>query len=351
MLTTIPQNNILDLQPWVGQRSSTFRFRLINGLTGENLGTITPLRAATLTHNTTQTIKRQLSISLGTTDSAVINPLTDRVEVDMVLGDGSVWPLGRYMFTDQTNQIFTSGILSNVVLNDEMFLVDQEIIVGYDATGQSVEQAYRNLLVGLPVTLRIDSTSGFGMSQAWGVGTSRGQILNALAVAGDYFAPWFGNDTFMHLVRSFNPADEVPQFDWDSGNQVLRDGITETSNVLTAPNRFVVISNTGAQTAPVVGIATVPVSAPNSFANRGFYITNTQTLQLTDAGQAQAVANGLANRQTIFETVTVGTAPDPRHDSYDVIFWRGSFWLELAWEMQLTAGGKMNHTLRKAYAS
>jgi hypothetical protein len=350
MLTAIPQSEIFDLRPWVGQRSSTFRFRLINGVTGELLGTITPLRSATLQHNTAQTIKRRLNISLGTVDTAVINPLTDRVEVDMVLGDGNIWPLGRYMFTDQTKLIFTSGTLSNVVLNDEMFLVDQEIVAGYDATGRSVDQAYHDLLTGLPVSLVVENPSTFTMSQSWAVGTNRGSMLNSLAVAGDYFSPWFGNDTLMHLIRTFNPADQVPQFDWDSGNQVLRDSIVDSSNVLTAPNRFVVISNTNAST-PVVGIATVPPTAPNSFANRGFYITNTQTLQLTDAGQAQAVARGLANRQTIYETTTIDTAPDPRHDSYDVIFWKGSFWLELAWTMQLTAGGKMNHTIRKAYVA
>jgi hypothetical protein len=350
MLTTIPQNDTFDLQPWVGQRSSSFRFNLINGLTGENRGTITPIRTASLTHNTTATIKRRLSISLGKVDTADIQPLTDRVDVEMILGDGSVWPLGRYMFTDQSNQVFTSGLLSNVVLNDEMFLVDQDIIVGYDATGKTTETAYREILAGLPITLRIEDAGGFTMSQSWGVGSSRGSMLNALAVSGDYFSPWFGNDTFMHLRRTFNPADEVPQFDWDSGNQVMREGIVETSNVLTAPNRFVVISNTGAQLAPVVGVATVPVTAPNSFANRGFYITDTQTLQLSDPSQAAAVARGLANRQTVFETVTVNTAADPRHDSYDVIFWRGSFWLELGWTMQMAPGGMMSHTLRKAYA-
>jgi len=351
MLTTIPQNNLFDLQPWVGQRSSTFRFSLRNGLTGEHLGTITPLRNATLSHSTSSTIKRRLNIDLGVIDTAVINPLTDRVVVEMVLGDGSTWPLGRYMFTDQTSVIHTSGTLSNVVLNDEMFLVDQEIIVGYDASGKSTDQAYRELLEGLPVTLKVNASNGFSMSQSWGVGTNRGTILDALAVTGDYFSPWFGNDTFMHLVRSFNPADQVPQFDWDSGNQVIRNGITDSSNVLTAPNRFVVISNTNAGSGPVVGIATVPPAAPNSFANRGFYITQTQTLQLTDPSQAAAVANGLANRQTIYETVTVDTANDPRHDSYDVIFWRGSFWLELAWTINMTAGGTMSHTLRKGYAA
>jgi len=71
-------------------------------------------------------------------------------------------------------------------------------------------------------------------------------------------------------------------------------------------------------------------------------------LQLSDNSQAQAVAQGLVNRQTIFERVSLTTAPDPRHDSYNVIRWQGSNWLELGWSMALVEGGTMNHLLRRS---
>lgn len=350
MLTTLPQNELLDLSPWVGQRTSTFTFQWINGTTGEILGYLNPIRTARLVHNTSRIIKRQLTMSLGVADSAAINPLTDRILVSMTLGDGSVWPLGRYMFTDMTEVQFTSGDLANVVLNDEMFLVDQPIINGYDSNRKSAAIVYGELLTGISVGLDIEA-GGLTMAQSWGIGTDVGTILDAVAVAGDYFSPWFGNDSNMHLIRTFNPADEVPQFDWDSGNQVFRQGITKTSNILTAPNRFVVISNTNATNGAIVAFADVPANAPNSFTSRGFYITNVQTLQLNTSSQAEAVATGLANRGTIFETVTLSTAPDPRHDSYDVIHWNGSLWLELSWDMNLLEGGAMTHTLRKGYTS
>ena len=101
----------------------------------------------------------------------------------------------------------------------------------------------------------------------------------------------------------------------------------------------------------IVAFADVPANAPNSFTNRGFYISQVRTLQLASSSQAIAVANGLANRGTVFETVTLSTAPDPRHDSYDVIHWNGSLWLELAWTMSLLEGGAMSHTLRKGYTT
>lgn len=349
MLTTLPQNELLDLQPWVGQRSATFQFKRINGVTGENLGYIHPIRTANLTHDTSRTIKRRLSLALGEEDTASISTLTDRILVYMTLGDGSVWPLGRYMFTDDTETVFTSGNLANVVLNDEMFLVDQQLVTGYDATGKTLTTVYGELLKDTSVDF-IAEPSGFLMAQSWTTGSQRGSMLSAVALAGDYFNPWLGNDGQMHVIRTFNPANQVPQFDWDTGNQVYRAGITQTSNILTAPNRFQVISNTGASNGAVVGVATVPANAPNSFANRGFYITDTQTLQLSDSSQAQAVANGLANRQTIFETVTLETSPDPRHDSYDVVRWQSALWLELAWGMELKEGGRMTHTIRKGYS-
>ena len=118
-----------------------------------------------------------------------------------------------------------------------------------------------------------------------------------------------------------------------------------------APNRFVVVSNaTQDPQQAAVGIADVPITAPNSFANRGFYIQKTYDLQLTNSAQAAAVAQNLAQRQTVFERTVLVTAPDPRHDSYNVIRYQGDNWLELGWTMQLVEGGTMGHMLRKSYS-
>lgn len=353
-LTSLPHDSILDLDPWVGQRKCTFRFQLTDGVTGEQLGDITPLRNASLTHDTGRTIKRQLTLSLGADDTASINAVRDRVSVFMVLSDGIEYPLGKYMFTDFGRQVFTSGKLGTVALNDEMFLVDQQILNGISGTlATTVGAMISAVLAGLPIEF-VSEQSPFQTTQAWGVGTGRGSILEALALSGDYFSPWFDNAGIMQFIRSFDPIARVPELDYDAGNQVTRANIVENDDLLTAPNRFVVISNTGGATgspsSPAVGVADVPASAPHSAFNRGFVIQDTQDLQLNSPAQAEAVARNLVNRQTVFETVTLVTPPDPRHDSYNVIRWQNELWLELAWSMSLTEGGAMNHRLRKAYS-
>ncbi len=124
----------------------------------------------------------------------------------------------------------------------------------------------------------------------------------------------------------------------------------ETDDLLTAPNRFIVISNVSSDSsAPVTASFDVPASAPHSIQNRGFVVAQVEDLQVPDPTQAMAVAKNLALRQTIFEQVTLTTAPDPRHDSYNVVWWQGEPWLELSWSMALVEGGAMNHLLRKAY--
>jgi hypothetical protein len=347
-LTTFPHDPVLDLDPWVGQRSVTYRFDLVDGLTGRLLGELNPVRGGTLSHDTGRTIKRQLTLNLGVADTAAVNPLVDRVLVTMVL-PGVRYPLGRYMFTDRSVVVSTGGDQSNVVLSDEMFLVDQRLTAGVNGVGTGVTAVIEAVMAPLPVSTLVDA-SPFLSAESWGLGAGRGQVLESLAVSGDYLSPWFDHHGVMRFIRSFDPAVRVPDLDLDSGNAVLRDGVVETSDLLTTPNRFVVVSNAATDTqVPVVGVADVPPTAPHSLASRGFTIAEVRDLQLATAAQAAAVAENLARRQAVFETTSLSTAPDPRFDSYTVVRWRGSNWLGLAWSLDLAEGGLMSHTFRRSY--
>lgn len=349
VLTVFPHDPLLDLDPWVGQRQATYRFTVSNGVTGEHLGDITPIRTARLSHDTSRTTKRTLNLDLGVADQAAINTVTDRINVYMVFPNGTEYPLGRYMFTDNTRAEFTSGEIGSPALSDEMFLVDQQITAGINGFGQAVSTVIQDALAGLPIDFNIEP-AGFMSAESWGIGASRGSVLEALAVSGDYFSPWFDNNGVLRFIRTFNPAERIPDLDFDSGNQVMRANIMKNDDLLTAPNVFVIISNAATNNdTEVVGTAAVPPTAPHSATNRGFVIAEVQDLQLSDGVQAQAVAQGLVNRQTLYEKVSLSTAPDPRFDSYNVVYWQGSFWLDLAWGLPLVEGAAMNHVMRRAY--
>jgi len=362
-LTTHPYDVLLDMAPWVGQRAATFRFDLVNGITDQPLGQLYPLANATptLSHDTGQMIKRRLGgLLLDRSDTSQINTLTDRVKVAMLLA-GRSWPLGRYMFTDQVRALSTGGAQPGGTLVDEMFIVDQQLTETFAPSnpGDTAEVAVRDLLdtladpsaLSLPLSRQpVIEQSGYPAVGAWSAGTTRGQVLGALTTQGDYFPPWFDNSGAFHMIRSFDPAEKVPDFDLDRSGAVIANTVAESSDVLAAPNRFVVISNSGdGLGAPVVGTYDVPPTAPHSIQNRGFVLADVRTLQLADIRQAIAAARNLGLRQTVFERVDLDTFPDPRHDSYDVVRFNGDLWLELAWSLPLVEGGQMSHTLRRAY--
>lgn len=365
VFTTAPASPLFDLPPWVGQRQATFIFTLINGVTGGKITELHPSRdqPPTLTHDTTRTIKRSITpFVLDETQTALVDVVNNRVEVSMLIG-GQEWPLGRYVFIDRTRLRTTRGHTSNSSLVDEMFIVDQKIQTtfscrtvsasGVVVSGELSSGALRRLLRGLPISVTMEETQ-FGSTGSWPQGTNRGRIVDDLALDGDYFSPWFGNDGEMHVIRSFDPADVVPAFDWDQNDVVIRDSITESDDLTDAPNRILVISNTpnslGVANQIITGTYDIPSSAPHSRLNRGFLITDVRDLQLTTIPQAVAVARNLGQRGTVFERVELDTFPDPRHDSYDVIRWNNENWLELSWSLPLTEGANMRHTMRKVYS-
>ena len=355
LLTLEPPDPLLDLYTYVGQRSCTFKFELVDGTSGAVIQQLYPYRDSvpTLSHDTGRTIMRQVSnVFFDRIDSAALNTIRNRVKISMIFPDRDPYPLGTYLFADQARLESTAGTEANVGLLDQMFIVDQQIEKSIGFQNQNVIFAIDRVMRGLPVKYTQEGT-GLLTIGSWTAGTNRGQVINDLALDGDYFAPWFDNTDVMRFIRAFDPATAIPSFNLDVGNRVSRADVVRTDDLLSAPNRFVVISN-GAESdstseSPIVGTYDIPSSAPHSITNRGFVIPHIEDRQIGSAPQAAVVAKNIAQRMTIFERVELETPPDPRHDSYQVFRWQDENWLEISWEMELIEGGKMRHIGRKAY--
>jgi hypothetical protein len=364
-LAASPASAALDISDALGQRAATFRYELINGVTGVHLGDVTPLRTTipVLTHNTQNTIVRSLTgIAFGKDDTASMNPITDRIVPYMVVGTpgGDLeFPLGRYMYDSTSQAVTTGGNLASNNLFDEMFIIDQQMSKGFAATSAqfannvSAQDAIIRLLAPLVdagLIRYLIEDSPLPAAGSWAAGTSRASVLSDLCKQGAYFQPWFDNDGILRIIRSFDPADVLPDFDFDATRMVVRDTISYTNDLLSAPNQYVVIDNSGTTTSPIVGTYDVPSTAPHSLANRGFYVPKIFDIQAGGTiTQANAMAATIAQQDIVYERTSLSTAPDPRHDSYDVILWLEEKWMEIAWSMQMEEGGPTVRTLRKAY--
>jgi hypothetical protein len=331
----------------------TTRFELVDAVTGYTRE-INPVidAGARLRHTTQATIKRMLTgIRLNAADTAVFNSVSSRLQLYIVI-KGEEFKLGRYVPSDWAQLRQTRGNQSVAAFYDEGFIIDQQLPNAFGANltgGELVDAALARFLDGYPISYLIEEPTEFSTLGSWAAGTRGGQVLDQLALDGDYLSPWFDNDSVLRLRRTFDPADEISAFDFDVSRYVIRDQIIESDNLIYAPNRFVVIGN-GVTTfdVPIIATADVPSSAPHSIANRGFIVSDVVTRQLTSSAQANAIARQLAQTQTIFQQAELDTLVDPRHDSYDVVRWRGELWQEIKWAITL-ADGRMSHTLRRAF--
>jgi hypothetical protein len=385
MTLPISRNAIspFDLLAGQGQLNYTFVFKLVNATTGMFIRYLTPLTSEVprLSHDTTQTVKRSVTLTLGVSDTAAIDTIHHRVLIYLQLADGTQYPLGRFMFTDNTRLKSTGGNQSSMVLMDEEFIIDQPSTISYPpfaliarltnaaqtvaaVPAVSVEEMIKLIILQYRVGSASIDSSPYQTSNAWSIGTTGMQILSDLAAYGDYFPPWIDASNTLRMIRSFDPSQRPPKFDWDQFPHVYADSVTESDDLLTAPNSFTVVGN-GAATTPalggtggnpnllngaIVGTYNLPASAPHSIQNRGFTVPLIAQVQVDTQAQASALARSIGIQSTLYQRTTVTTFPDPRHDSFDVIRWQGSLWLELAWSMDLIAGGNMDHMLRKVYA-
>lgn len=346
----------LDLAEGVGQRQATFRFDLVDGPSGRPLGELHPDTASVpaLSHDTTRTVSRTLTgIDLDAAETADLDPLSMRVRPVMLIG-GDEFPLGTYVFTDQVKAVSTAGRQGTHAAADLMLVVAQptETTVAF-AAGTNTGAAITSVLAavaGLAGFVVAASPIALGSPIAWPAGTDRAKIVADLATLGGYLAPWMGNDSQIHVIRTFDPADEPATFVFDTGGRVLARSITETTDIIEAPNRFIVVDNSNTDSA-VVGVYDIPVAAPHSFANRGFIVAHTSNIQGSGTPvNAASAAETLGRQQGIVGRASMSTPPDPRHDSYDVVRFDGVNWMEVAWSMGLREGAEMTHTLRRAYS-
>lgn len=355
----------LDLDDWIGQRSATFRFDAVDIVTGYTTP-VTPIedRVPTLEHDVTRTITRSITgMFFGKTDTLILNSIRTRLLPYMVI-DGRDHPLGVYLYNNQAKLQYTGGVLSTGSFYDQMFIVDQQLensFSGVNAIGAGggfpialrASDTVERLLAGLPITFEIEP-SPYPSSGAWPAGTNKGTILQQLALDGDWFPPAFDSTGVMQLRRTFDPALQVSTFDLDEGNRTYQEPPPiDTNDLIDSPNRIIVVGNGSVSAAnggfPVLGSYDIPSSAPHSIVNRGFVVPKVYSRQVLTSVQAIAVAANIGQRQTIFERVELYTAPDPRHEAYDVIRWQGANWLELAWSLPLREGAAMRHVMRKSY--
>lgn len=324
-------------------------------------------RAPRISNSTSRSIRRSLNDVVvparGWDQSDLIfadelDALGSRLQPFWVLPTGEEYSLGVFLWADDSSEVYTWGVPRTCSLVDKCLILEQQIGmnvgVGKGATVTDA-MAERCDALGIDSAHRIIEASSVTVSEpiAWAAGRDTHlAILESLAELAGFLPPYFDNDGILVLRATPNLASAPASTVYGPGTNVVSGTIVASSDILSAPNRYVVIDGS-AQDVALVGTYDIPDEAPNSFANRGFYITTTSDLQgLADQTAADAAAHAAyASAPDIYTWLAFTSTPDPRQDTWDIIEFDGVHYLQTEWEMELVAGGAMTHELRSVYVA
>jgi hypothetical protein len=344
---------ILDLDG-VRHRRDAFRFELCDKELSP-IGELHPDEQTTPSiENENDSSRRLSNFKLTADEAADVNPLRDRLRVYMTLQNGAEYRLGTFLWADNSRPARSWGLEQQSSLVDLGFILNQPCTNAFGwSKGANIMLIMFFLLnrAGFELSdiavIGSEAARGLRDPRSWEPGTTWADMINDMG-AGCGFAPvWFDRNGKAHLDQAPDPSVDEPTVSaYEAGTRVIADSIVHTDDYLAAANAFAVYDSGTDRLRS--GRYDIPASAPHSYANRGFRIGRSESVQgLENQDLATRAARNLARRSDVFEYVTFNSTADPRHETYDIVDAFGDRWLEVSWSLELRSGGAMSHSLKR----
>ena len=342
----------------VRRRLDSFRFELCDG-NWRPIGDLHPDIAGStpsIDNDTSNNTSRRLrGLKLLPDEAVDVNVIKDRLRVYMRLQNGVEYRLGSFLWADSNEPVRSWGNEQHSDLVDQTFILDQKTTRAYGWNRGGVIALIMFFIIfraGFELAdvavLGEEASRALAEPKSWEPGATWLQMLNDLGKLVGFAPPWFDRDGKLHFDNAPDPAIARPKIPaYGPGTRVIADSIISSNDLLSAPNQFAVFSSGTSRL--LVGRHDIPASAPHSFANRGFRMALTESVQgLESQAQANKATRDLARSKSLaYEWLAFTSTADPRHDTYEVIDAYDKRWLETSWSLELRPGGPMKHTLRR----
>jgi hypothetical protein len=345
-------NRLIDLAPGIGQVHSSVRWELLDR-NNTVLGLLHPEKPGQrLINETNANVHRSVTgILLSPDEANGIDFVKERARISWEYEDGTVWPLGVFLFTQRIRLRSTSGTKVQSSLFDLGHQLTFPMIDSFGVpAGGKFTDGINALLDQVHITDRsvdiADNTAITPMS--FPSSATRKAALEQICQQIGFLPPYFDN-LGKCIVRKLDNA-ALPTLRYDLENsRVINDRLADEDQTIDAPNVYVVVNN-GPTNAQIRGVAYVNPAAPHSVANRGYEVPKEIRLPgVATSADAQDAANVYALRASSqFRKITFDSAPDPRHDTFDLVSFDSNTYRERRWELTLDPGGPMTHELTGA---
>lgn len=346
-----------------GTREIKFRHDLLN-YEESKIGELTCL-GGNLGLNSLAQIKRKARFTFKENEFKDIDWLNDKVQPFMLLKDGDSWieyPLGVFLISSPGRKP-TGGLIerqtecydSTLILLEDKF--DNRYLI---RKGTNYIEAITNIIndAGIWKTNITKSFGTLNIDKEFEIGTSRLEAANELLKELNYTSIWV--DEMGYLTSSDYILPEIRGIDYSYiENEMdirLTDTSTEELDLFSVPNKFIVVASNPEIAVPLTSNYTN--KNPNSVTstvNRKRIITDFREIddvlnQVTLDEYTKRIAY---EASSVYGKFVFDTAIMPHHTYMNSLFCEhkkleiNSQFIETSWELELKAGGKMNHNCRR----
>lgn len=275
--------------------------------------------------------------------------------------DGVTYPLGIYAVAECTETKSETEKTVNFECYDRCWRVRDTCAETpvYFAAGTNYLDAVESLLTAAGISMIAKTASAATLAEArqdWETGTGYLEIINQLLDEINYNPLWFNASGAAVLEPASVPTAANIDHTFDTGDirSLMLPQIQRDTDLYSAANVFLCIcSNADKSAAMTASAENTNPQSPLSIPRRGRRIMKVVRVDnIADQAELQAYADRMRNESMISgETIQISTALLPGFGVADVTGIRtaelSAICIEREWEMQLTVGGNMRHTLER----
>jgi len=343
-------------------RTLSFRYQLLDK-NNQPKGWLDSVLAASVANNALAEIKRTARFTLM--DSANINWLSDRIKpwIRLKMPDGgwAEWPQGVFLLSTPTRKVTKTGqIIREVEAYDQLVILrDDRVTDRCTVTaGTNYITAVKQILDGAGITNQnlTPTDKTLPADREWAPGTPKLRIINDLLSAINYRSLWFDENGVAVAEPYISPADRAAEYTYrDDDQSVIFPEVVETLDLFDVANRWVLVVSEPDRPVLVSTYTNDNPDSPTSTVSRGRVIVDFREGEdAADQDSLDAKAARLAfEASQVYQQVEFETAIMPIHSDSDVIelyfsaLGLAAKYAEVSWEMELRAGAKMKHRIRR----
>lgn len=357
------QEVINQLHGVTGSREIKFRYDLLNRY-GIKIGELTAHSGNRITMNSEAKIKRTAMFEINEDEAQDVDWLNDRIRPVFLLkmpdGGYAEWPLGVFMPSSPGRTNTNRKMKREIEAYDESLILSEDRFDNryYIAAGTTYTSAIKTIInsAGIWKVNIISNSSTITTGKEFEIGTTKLEAVNQLLAEINYTTIWVDENGYFTAKPYVLPTLKGVEYTYKNNEiSVIHEECIEEIDYFSVPNKWIrVVSNPEQASLVSVYTNSLPTSV-TSTVNRGRTIADYDTVDdIADQDTLDAYTRRVAYEASqIYSVFTFDTALMPHHSFYNCLFLAhtdfdiANKYMEYAWEMDLQAGGKMNHSCRR----